>query len=84
MRFEADRTDVRNVDLASVDSLSQHLSIRQRMAAALRQGEVDVEELAEQMDVKAETLRRTARRYKKQFRLLAGGRLGLAEDRRAP
>lgn len=77
--FEGERTHVRRVNLAAVGELAQHMPIRQRMAAALRHGELDPKVLAEKIEASVETIGRTARRYPEQFVVLNGGRLGLLE-----
>ncbi len=77
--FGQERTTVRPVDVATVPDLSGQLSVRQRMAHLLRSGGMNADELATELDAKLETVKRTARRYPRQFTILDGGRLGLLE-----
>ncbi len=84
LRFAPDRTQVRRIDLARVPDLAADLPIRHRMALALQCGPLTVESLAAELETKADTVRRTANRYKKQFTLLQGGRLALLSERDEP
>jgi hypothetical protein len=79
--FEADRTLFQRVDVADVADLAGHLSVRQRMANLLRRGALTPETVAEEIGAEVETVKRTARRYPKQFTVIPGGNLGLAERR---
>lgn len=79
--FSVERTTFRRVDLADVQDLAAHLSVRQRMAALLRRGAMSPEAVAEQIQADQETVKRTARRYREQFIILPGGDLGLTERR---
>jgi hypothetical protein len=81
-RFEGDRTHVRRIDLGDVPDLAAGLPVRQRMTLALRRGALPADALAEEIDADLETVRRTARRHKGQFKLLDGGRVSLLETRR--
>ena len=80
LSFDADRTRVRRVDLADVPDLAAGLSIRQRMVAALRRGAMTRDELADEIGAKPESIKRTINRYSRQFRVLEGGRIGLAQE----
>jgi hypothetical protein len=81
--FAEDRTAFRRVNVADVADLAGHLSVRQRMAHLLRRGSLSPELIADELQAEAETIKRTARRYPKQFALLKGSdgspRIGLAE-----
>jgi len=79
--FEEYETIFRPADVADSPDLSATLTVRQRMIAALKRGAASFEELAEEIDASVETVKRTARRYKKLFVVLDGGRVGLAERR---
>jgi len=79
--FEEERTTFRRVDVADIPDLAGQLSVRQRMAGLLRHGAMDPEELASELQADPETVKRTARRYRQQFTVLPGGRLGLLERR---
>lgn len=80
-KFDRDRTHIRRVDLADVPDLAVTLPVRQRMALTLRHGALSPKALAEEIDADLETVKRTARRYQTQFKLLAGGGLALMEGR---
>ena len=81
--FTADRTIFRRVNVADVADLAGHLSVRQRMAHLLRHGALSPDQIADELQAEAETVKRTARRYSKQFTLLKGAdgfpRIGLSE-----
>ena len=79
--FDEERTTFRRVDVADIPDLAGQLSVRQRMASLLRHGAMDPEELASELQADPETVKRTARRYRQQFTVLPGGRLGLLERR---
>ena len=80
-RFDDDRTHVSRVDLADVPDLAAGLSVRQRMALALRRGAMSPESLSEEIEAKLETVKRTSRRYKRQFTIIDGGSVALLESR---
>jgi hypothetical protein len=75
--FSEDRTTFRRVDVADSPDLAGQLSIRQRMAYVLRNGAMSPESIAEEIDADIETVKRTARRHKKLFTVIEGGRVGL-------
>ncbi len=77
--FEGETTSLHRVDVADDADLSQHLSIRQRMIGALRNGAMAREKLAETIGAKPETIKRTANRDKRNFVVLDGGFIGLRE-----
>lgn len=81
LAFTDNSTTIRRVDLGDVPDLAAGLSVRQRMALALRRGAMSPEALADEVEAKVETINRTARRYKNQFTILDGGRLSLLERR---
>lgn len=78
-RFGQVRTEFRRVDVTGVSELADRVPIRQRMAQTLRRGSLAPEVVAEELGADVETVKRTARRYKQQFTILPGGRLGLLE-----
>jgi hypothetical protein len=84
LRFDAERTTIRNVELAEQADLASTLSVKQRMAHALRLGAMPTKELAEEIDARLDTVRRTARRYPQRFRLIDGGSVGLAGGEQRP
>jgi hypothetical protein len=77
--FSGDRTTFRRADVADTPDLAGQLSIRQRMAYLLRKGAMTPEAIADEIEADLETVKRTARRYRKLFTLLEGGRVGLLE-----
>jgi len=79
LAFGEQTTCVRRVDLQDVPDLAAGLSVRQRMAAALRRGAMTREALAEEIGAKPETIKRTANRYSRQFAVIDGGLVGLAK-----
>lgn len=81
IQFTKTETTFRRVDVADTPELAAGLSVRQRMAHLLRQGAMTVEELAGELSAKADTVNRTARRYRNLFAVLPGGKVGLQERR---
>jgi hypothetical protein len=79
IEFADDRTIFRRTNPAGSPELAGQLSIRQRMLYLLKGGSLDAGRLADEVEADIETIRRTARRYKKQFVVLDGGRIGLAD-----
>ncbi len=79
--FAEERTTFRRSDVAESPDLAAKMTVSQRMVAVLRRGALSPVALAEETDSDIETLKRTARRHKKQFTFLADGRLALLEGR---
>jgi hypothetical protein len=77
--FTEDRTMFARAEVADTPDLAGQLSIRQRMIHLLRRGSMAPEAIAEEIEADLETVKRTARRYKKLFTVIEGGRLGLLE-----
>jgi hypothetical protein len=77
--FTEDRTTFRRVDVADNPELASGLSVRQRMAAALRHGAMDAKDLAADIQATSETVSRVVRRYRQQFTVLPGGKVGLLQ-----
>jgi hypothetical protein len=77
--FSDERTVFRRTEVADSPDLARQLSVRHRMAYLLRRGAMAPEVIAEEIDADLETVKRTARRHKKLFTILDGGRLGLLE-----
>lgn len=65
--FEAGRTTVTRVDVASVDELAKQLPLWQRIKTAVRYGPRTLASLAEELDTSVDTLDRTIRRKKNVF-----------------
>lgn len=80
--FSSQRTSLKPVAIENHPDLAAQLSVRHRMASALRNGSMSTADLADTIEAKPNTVTRTARRYRKQFTLLKGGKLGLQEGER--
>lgn len=79
--FGEEVTTFRRTDVADSPDLASKLSIRQRMTHLLRKSAMSPAAIAEEIDAKAETVERTARRYREQFVIIPGGLIGLLEKR---
>ncbi|MEK7750429.1 MAG: AAA family ATPase [Acidobacteriota bacterium] len=77
--FTDERTLFHRTEIGASPDLAGQLSIRQRMAYLLRRGAMAPEAIAEEIDADVETVKRTARRYRKLFTVLDGGRFALLE-----
>jgi hypothetical protein len=77
--FGEETTTFKRTDVADSPDLAGQLTIRQRMKALLRKGAMEPEQIAEEIDAKVDTVERTVRRYKDQFVVIPGGRIGLLE-----
>jgi len=75
--FTEDRTTFTRTEVADSPDLAGQLSVRQRMAYLLRKGAMAPEVVADEIEADLETVKRTARRYKKLFTVIEGGRLAL-------
>ncbi len=79
LSFEPERTRFERVNVADVSDLAGHLSVRQRMAHLLRRGALSPELVADEIGAELDTVKRTVRRYPKQFVVIPGGNLALLE-----
>ncbi len=79
--FADEQTTFQRSDVADSPDLAGQLSVRQRMVAALRRGAMTPEAIAEEIEAEVETVKRTARRYKQQFTVIDGGRIGRLDVR---
>jgi hypothetical protein len=79
IEFQETRTAFSRTDVQDCPDLAQLLTVRERMTSALRRGAIEPKALAEEIDAKAETVTRIARRNKGLFVILDGGRLGLRD-----
>ena len=79
--FTEDETIFRRAEVADHPELAKGLSVRQRMTSLLRKGAMPPDLIAEEIDADVETVKRTVRRYKNQFTLIEGGKVGLLERR---
>lgn len=67
------------MEVADIPDLAGHLTVRQRMAHALRYGAMTADKLSSEIDADAETVKRNVRRYREQLTVLTGGRFCLAQ-----
>ena len=79
VRFEADRTTFDRSEPAEVPELAEKMTIRERMQHILRRGAVSVPELAQELDVKPDTITRTVRRHRTSFTVIEGGKVALLQ-----
>lgn len=79
--FSEERTTFRRADVADNPELAAKLTVRQRMAHLLRGGSMTMQQLAEEIDAKVDTIERTAYRNKGLFIVMEGGKVGLLEKR---
>jgi hypothetical protein len=79
IEFRDGRTVIRRCEVASSPDLAPNLSVRQRMAFVLKHGPMSADRIAEEIDADVETVRRTQRRYRNQFIVLEGGKVGLQQ-----
>ena len=86
IEFGEARTTFVRTDVADCPQLAESMTIRQRMAAALRRGAIAPKILAEEIGAKTETVTRIARKYKSQFIIVEGGEFALyhGENSRKP
>jgi len=77
IRFEDARTIFTRSNPADDPDLATKLSIRERLYHVLRDGDQNIDDLAEEFDVQAQSIRNTATRSKNLF-VIRGGKIGLA------
>jgi hypothetical protein len=77
--FEDQRTVYTPVAISQVSQLTESLSIKERMLLILRNGPMGMQELAEALGAKADTVRRTAQREKGSFTILENGNVALLQ-----
>jgi hypothetical protein len=75
--FSEDSTTFKSIQAAAVPKLAEKMSIRQRMAHALKAGAMTSEVLAQEIGAEVGSIDREARRHRDQFTILQGGKLGL-------
>jgi hypothetical protein len=75
--FGETRTAFARTDVRECPDMAGSMTVRQRMAAVLRHGAMEAGSVAKEIDSKHETVTRIARRYKGQFVILDGGKVGL-------
>lgn len=76
--FTEDRVTFRRSNIIDNPDLAAKLTVRERMMFLLKKGALEPARIAEEIEASLETVQRTARRYKKTFQLLEGGKIGLA------
>ena len=76
--FMDDRTLFSKSNPADNPDLATSMTIPQRMAYLLRNGAMDPEAVAEEIEAKLETVNRNVRRYKDRFIVLDGGKIAPA------
>lgn len=79
LTFSEDQTTFTRADVAESPDLAVQLSIRQRMAYLLRRGAMTPEAIAQEIEADVDTVKHTARRYRKLFTVIEGGRFALLE-----
>jgi hypothetical protein len=77
VQFTENRTEFRRADVAETGDFATKLTVRQRMQYLLRLGARTAEEIAKEIEADIETVKRTQRRYKNDFIVIEGGRIGL-------
>ena len=81
--FSDEQTTFKHVNLATVEDLADRLPLWQRMASLLRNGALTMAEIAEELDAKPDTVKRTVDRTKRLFIRVPGSdgkiRIGLVE-----
>jgi hypothetical protein len=80
VNFSAEYTQIRRISLSKVPDLASKLPIRQRITDVLRGGALSPGEIAERIEADVETVRRTVRRWEKQFTRLKDGTIGLFDN----
>jgi hypothetical protein len=80
LEFSENGTQFIREDAMGNPLIASKLTIRQRMHFLLKHGSMPIEELAQEIEADANTIERTARRYRREFILLSGKRLGLAGE----
>lgn len=84
IRFGDGRTVFRTSDPADTPELAEKLSIKQRLTYALRNGRKDLRAVADEIEADPDSVRRTVTRYKNQFTLIEGGKVGLSQQDTRP
>lgn len=79
IEFGEETTTFRRMDVGGSPDLASKLTIKQRMMFLLRGGAKTIDELANELEVKPESVERTAYRNKGHFVVMPGRRVGLPE-----
>lgn len=64
-------------DISDNQELAGKLTIKQRMVSVLKRGSMTVQEIADEIDERVESVQKSVKRNNKHFIVLAGGRVGL-------
>lgn len=79
LNFTSERTIFTAGEISEDSSLTARLTTHQRMFQLLRRGSMLISDIALEIDAKAETIERTARRFPQRFIVLSGNRVGLVQ-----
>ena len=79
VNFTDDRTYFQKANPVDIPDLAEKMTLRQRMNHALRGGAIPLDQLANMLDARPDTLSRTVRRHSKQFTIIEGGQIALAK-----
>ena len=66
-------------DPAETPELAEKMTLRERMYQSLKTGALTVDDLADKLDAKPDTIRKTVKRHGKTFTLLEGGQVALLQ-----
>lgn len=80
--FDTNRTYYVKADPADTPDLAEKMTIKQRMMRLLRGGALPVEQVAEDLEARPDTIQRTIRRHKNIFTVLDGGQVALLQRNR--
>ena len=75
--FASDRITFERTDITDNPELAGKLTIRQRMVSVLKRGSMSVQEIADEIDERVESVNKSIKRNHKHFIVLAVGRIGL-------
>ena len=82
--FTEDRTYFQKSNPADTPDLAEKMSIRQRMMHLLCGGAMLIDAVAETLEAKPDTVRRTLQRYNQIFQVIEGGKVGLLQRDASP
>lgn len=77
--FTADRTSFAQADPADTPVLAENMTVKQRMMRLLRGGSLPINRVADELETKQDTIRRTVTRHNKIFTVLEGGQVALLQ-----
>jgi len=78
--FTDTKTYFTEADPADTPELAEKMTIRQRLEHLLRNGGQPIERIADILEVKPDSVRRTVGRYRRQFTILQGGQVALLQQ----